>query len=87
MWGKRPAAMLAINTGKGGTPEGESKGMYITMLPPSANKAAHSGFETQRRHHLKSKTGVSVAPKWTCVQQKFKKYILQSSCIVCGQSV
>ena len=25
------------------------------------NKAAHSGFETQRRHHEKSKTGVLVA--------------------------
>ena len=24
---------------------------------------AHSGFETQRRHHQKSETGVSVAPK------------------------
>ena len=29
------------------------------MPPPSANKAAHSGFETQRRHHQKFKTGVS----------------------------
>ena len=28
--------------------------------PPSANKAAHSGFETQRRRQKKSKTGVSV---------------------------
>ena len=27
----------------------------------SSNKATHSGFETQRRHHLKSKIGVSVA--------------------------
>ena len=32
-------------------------------LPPSANKAAHSGFETQRRHHQKSKTEASVAPQ------------------------
>ena len=30
--------------------------------PPSANKAAHFGFEPQRRHHQKSKTEVSVAP-------------------------
>ena len=28
---------------------------------PGANKAAHSGFETQRRRHQKSKTGASVA--------------------------
>ena len=37
---------------------------YVTCTPlPNANKAAHSGFETQRRHHQKSKTGVSVAPQ------------------------
>ena len=29
----------------------------------SANKTAHSGFETQRRRHQKSKAGVSVASK------------------------
>ena len=29
----------------------------------SVNKAAHSDFEMQRRHHQKSKTGVSVAPQ------------------------
>ena len=29
--------------------------------PPSANKATHSGFETQGRRHQKFKTGVSVA--------------------------
>ena len=31
--------------------------------PSSVNKAAHYGFETQRRHHLKSKTGSSVVPQ------------------------
>ena len=43
----------------------------IHMPPTSVNKAAHSGFETQRRCHQKSKMGVSVA------QQKlpmFSKY-------------
>ena len=35
----------------------------ICMPPPSLNKAAHSGFETQRRHHQKSKIGLSVAPQ------------------------
>ena len=29
----------------------------------NANQAAHSGFETQRRRHQKSITGVPVAPK------------------------
>ena len=40
---------------------------YPNTPPPSSNKAPHSGFETQRRRHQKSKTGVSVAPP------KFKK--------------
>ena len=41
------------------------------MSLPSVNKAAHSGFETKRRRHQKSKAGVSVAPqKRTCVLQK-----------------
>ena len=36
----------------------------VTCMPQSsANKAAHSGFETQWRCHHKSKTGVSVAPQ------------------------
>ena len=31
---------------------------HVTCTPlPSANKAAYSGFETQRRRHQKSKTG------------------------------
>ena len=33
------------------------------MPPPSTNKVAHSGFETQRRRHQKSKTRVSMAPE------------------------
>ena len=44
------------------------------MLPPSVKNAAHSGFETQRRHHQKSETGVSVAPKMDmCPTKNFKK--------------
>ena len=49
----------------------EFQGMYIP--PPSVNKADQSGFETHRKRHQKSETGVSVAQKWTCVQQKQKK--------------
>ena len=43
--------------------------------PPSGNKAAQSGFETQRRHHQKFKTGVSVAPQKELMSSKilFKK--------------
>ena len=36
--------------------------IYHVCLRQSANKAAHSSFETQRRRHQKSKTGVSVEP-------------------------
>ena len=40
---------------------GECQGKYIIYTPlPNMTKVAHSGFETQRRHHQKSKTGVSV---------------------------
>ena len=36
----------------------------VTYMPlPSANKAVHCGFEAQRRHHQKSKTGASVVPQ------------------------
>ena len=32
-------------------------------VTPSANKAAPSGFDMQRRHQQKSKVGLSVAPQ------------------------
>ena len=39
---------------------GESQGISITYASPSANKANHSGFETQRRHHKRSpKQGIN----------------------------
>ena len=78
MWGDRPATMLAAKRSAGVTPE-VNLGECISCTPlPSVNKAVHSGFETQRRHYQKSKTGVSVAQKWTCVHQKFQKiYIAQ----------
>ena len=45
------------------TPEVNLK-EHISHTPlPSVKKAAHSGFETQMRHHQKSKTGASVAPQ------------------------
>ena len=44
----------------------------VTCTPlPIANKAAHSGFEAQRRHHQKSKTGVLVAPQKGLMSSKF----------------
>ena len=37
------------------------------------NKTAHSGLETQRRHHQKSKTGVSVVPQKGLMSSKMFK--------------
>ena len=69
MWRKRLAAMLAIYTGKGVTPK-----ECISHMPlQSVNKAAHSGFETQKRRHQKSVTRVSVAPKMDICPIKLKE--------------
>ena len=70
MWGKRLAAMLAIYTGRGVAPEVNLRERISCTPLPSANKAAHSGFETQRRRHQKSKTGVSVAPEMVMCPKK-----------------
>ena len=45
------------------TPEVNIRERVTHTPPPSMNKAAHFGFETQRRHHQKSITGASVAPQ------------------------
>ena len=63
MWRKQSAAMLAIYTGRDVIPEVNLRECISCTPPQSLNKAAHSGFETQRRHHQKSETGVSVAQK------------------------
>ena len=54
------AAMVATKRFVGVTLEVNLWKCVTHMSPPSMNKAAHSGFETHRRHHQKSKTGVSV---------------------------
>ena len=51
------AAMLATKRSAG------IREHTLQMPWPSVKEAVHSGFETQRRHHQKSKTGVSVAHK------------------------
>ena len=59
----RSTAMLAAKRLAGVTPEVNFR-EHVTHMPlPSMNKAAHSGFEALRRHHQKSKTGVSVTPQ------------------------
>ena len=57
------AAMLATKRSADVTPDVNLR-EHITCAPlSSTNKVDHSGFETQRRHHQKSKTGESVAPQ------------------------
>ena len=51
------ADMLATKRSVGVTPEVNLRECVTPMPPPSVNKVAHSGFETQRRRHQKSKTG------------------------------
>ena len=59
--GKRLAVILTGKRSAGVTPEVNLKERISCIPLPSTNKAAHSGFETQRRFHQKSRTGVSVA--------------------------
>ena len=53
--------MLAGKRSIGVAPEVNFRECVTHILPIGTNKAAHSGFETQRRRHQKSQTGVSVA--------------------------
>ena len=70
------AAMLATKRSAGVAPEVNLREHVTHKSLPSANKAAHSGFETQRRHHQKSKTGISGPRKRTYVLQKLKKLLI-----------
>ena len=49
---------LAANSSAGVAPKVNLRECVTHTPPPSLNKAAHSGFETERRHHQNSKTGV-----------------------------
>ena len=49
------AAMLTTKMSAGVAPEVNLKKCVAWMPLPRVNKPAHSGFETQRRHHQKSK--------------------------------
>ena len=64
------AAMLATKRLAGVTPEVNFSECVKCMPLPSATKAAHSGFETQGRHHQRSKRGVSVVPQKGCMSYK-----------------
>ena len=69
--GKKPAAMLAIKRSAGVAPEVNLRECIICKPLSRANKAAQSGFETQRRHQWKSKTWVSVALQKRVMSSKF----------------
>ena len=51
------ATMLATKKSTDIAPEVNLRECVTHMPLPSVNKAAHSGFETQRRRHQNSKTG------------------------------
>ena len=55
--------MLATKRLAGVAPEVNLREHISCMPPPSVNKDAHFGFETQRRYYQKSKIGVSEAPQ------------------------
>ena len=52
---KELAAILAANRSSGVAPEMNLKECVTCTPPPSANKAAQSGFEPQRRRHQSPK--------------------------------
>ena len=74
------AAMLATKRLVGVTPEVNFRECVTCMPLPSANNALC--FETQRRYHQKSKTGILVAPQKGLMSMKNfqKKRILIISC-------
>ena len=74
MWGKRPAAMLAIYTGRGVAPEVNLRERRSHMPPQSSNKAEPTLALKPRGDVTRSpKTGVSVVPKMDMCPTKIKK--------------
>ena len=69
--------MVANKRSAGVTPEMNLRECVTHMPLPSSNKAAHPGFETQRRLH--QNRGISGTTKRTHVLQKFKKKIREIS--------
>ena len=65
--------MLVIKRSAGFTPEVNLREHTSCTPLSSVNKAAHSGFETQWRHHQSPKHGYYWSHKRTCVYQKLLK--------------
>ena len=60
---QNPKSLNLEERSAGVAPEVNLRECVTRKPPPSSNKAAHSGFETRKRHHQKSKTGVSVTKR------------------------
>ena len=72
MWGKRLAAMLAIYTSRGVTPEVNLRECISCTPPQSSNKAEPTLALKPREDVTRSpKQGYHWPQKWTRVQQKF----------------
>ena len=72
------AAMLVAKRSAGVAPEVNLKECISCTPLLNANKAFHSGFESERRHHQKLKTGKSVAPQKDLCPPKF--FLKKTSC-------
>ena len=68
----RLAAMLTSIQSVGVTPEVNLRNSWH-IGDKARKQGIHPGFETQGRHHQKSKTGVSVAPQKDSCPPKIKK--------------
>ena len=74
MWGRRLAAMLALHTGRGVTPQVNLRECISRMPLQSSNKTEPTLALKPRGDVTRSpKQGYQWPHKWTCVQQKFKK--------------
>ena len=65
------AFVLATKGLTGVRPDMNLKEYVACMPPPSTNKAARVGFETERRRHQKFKTRVSVTPQKGLMSSNF----------------
>ena len=85
MWGKRPAAMLAICTGRGVAPEVNLRERISHMPPQSSNKAEPTLALKPRGDVTRSlKQGYQWPQKWTCPTKiRFLSMILvQKICLL-----
>ena len=88
MWGKRPAAMLDIYTGRDVAPEVNLKESISRMPLQSSNKAEPTLALKPRGDITRSpRQGYQWPQKWTCVQHKFKKKTKQNYTAVGGNNM